>query len=223
MRIILLGAPGSGKGTQGDLVAQKYKIPKISSGELLRQAVKDRTPLGVKAEAVMERGELVSDELVIGMIQERIDLPDCRKGYILDGFPRTVAQARGLEAMSPDDAEIVIEIDLDDQVVIDRLTARRTCADCGAIYNLTAKAPEEDGVCESCGGELLLRDDDRPEVIRERLKVYHKQRENLVDFYRKKNVYFRVEGNVKIEALFQHICTILDEHIPPEEKVEAVR
>ena len=210
MRIILLGAPGSGKGTQGDLITRKFGFPKISSGDLLRQAVRDNTPLGREAEAVMKRGDLVSDHVVIGMIKERIEKEDCQKGYTLDGFPRTISQALALEKMSPEEAEIVIDIHLDDQVVIDRISARRICSGCNHIFNLLPKSPEFKGICEDCGGTLVQRADDKPEVIKDRLKVYHEQRETLVEFYKEKNVYTCVEGDADREYIFESICSLLD-------------
>ncbi len=210
MRIILMGAPGSGKGTQGDFITRKFGYPKISSGDLLRQAVKDNTPLGREAEAVMKHGDLVSDHVVIGMIKERIEKGGCQQGYILDGFPRTLSQALALEKMSPGEAEIVIDIHLDDQVVIDRISARRICSGCNHIFNLLLKSPEHKEICEECGGTLVQRADDKPEVIKERLEVYHKQRDALVEFYKEKNVYACVEGDADREDIFESICSILD-------------
>jgi len=213
MRIILLGAPGSGKGTQGDLITRKFGFPKISSGDLLRQAVKDNTPLGREAEAVMKHGDLVSDHVVIRMIKERIEKGDCQQGYILDGFPRTISQALALEKMSPEDAEIVIDIHLDDRAVIDRISARRICSGCTQIFNLLLKSPEFKGICEDCGGTLVQRADDKPEVIKDRLKVYHEQRDALVEFYKEKSVYACVEGDADREDIFESICSLLDRTI----------
>jgi len=224
MRIIMLGAPGSGKGTQGDLIARKYGFPEISSGDLLRQAVRDKTVLGSEAEAVIKRGDLVSDDIVIGMIKERIEKEDCLPGYILDGFPRTISQAHALEKISPDDEEIVLDIDLDDSVVIDRISARRVCSSCSHIINLALTtaaqkdAKEKSDLCEDCGGTLVQRADDKPEVIQDRLKIYHAQNEALVGFYKEKNVYFRVEGEAKIDDIFENICLLLDEKIGPVNK-----
>ena len=213
MRIIMMGAPGSGKGTQGDLISGKYGFSKISSGDLLRQAVTDGTPLGREAEAVMKRGELVSDDVVIGMIKDRILKEDCQQGYILDGFPRTISQALALERMSPDEAEIVFDIHLDDQVVIDRISARRICSGCNHIFNLQPNAADQREICKNCGGTLVRRADDKPEVIKDRLKVYHEQRETLVVFYKEKNVYFCVEGDADREDIFENICIFLDRKI----------
>ncbi|MFC2168918.1 adenylate kinase [Acidobacteriota bacterium] len=213
MRIILLGAPGSGKGTQGDLIARKYGFPKISSGDLLRKAISDNTPLGRETEAVMKRGDLVSDDVVTRMIKDRIDKEDCQRGYILDGFPRTISQARVLERMSPDESEFVFDIQLDDQVVIDRLSARRICSGCEHIFNLQLKLTGQKDACEDCGGTLIQRADDKPEVIKDRLKVYHGQNEALLVFYKEKNVYFSIEGDAKIEDIFKNIALLLDEKL----------
>jgi len=213
MRIILLGAPGSGKGTQGDLITRKFGFPKISSGDLLRRAVKDNIPLGREADAVMKHGDLVSDDVVIGMIKERIEKEDCQQGYILDGFPRTLSQALVLEKISPEETEIVIDIHLDDPVIIDRISARRICSGCNRIFNLLLKSPEHKGICEDCGGTLVQRTDDKPEVIKDRLKVYHEQRDALVEFYKEKNVYACVEGDADREDIFGNICSLLDRTI----------
>ena len=223
MRIILLGAPGSGKGTQGDLIAEKFGFCKISSGDLLRQAVKNRTPLGLEAEAVMKRGELVDDDLVVGMIHERILEPDCAEGYILDGFPRTLSQALKLEALAPDENEMVVEIGLEDGEVVHRLSARRVCSSCKSIYHLSHMKPKKEGFCDTCGGHLILRDDDKPEVIVDRLKIYHAQRETLVDHYEKKRTYFRVEGRADIDAIFEQISDLVGKRMARLKELETIR
>jgi len=209
MRIVLFGAPGSGKGTQGDLVLKKYGFPKISTGDLLREAVAAETPLGLKAKAAMDRGELVKDTLVVSMVKERINKPDCEKGYILDGFPRNIFQAEKLEE-SDGRREVAIEIGLSDKGVIERLASRRVCSGCGAIFNLSLKPPRRAGVCDVCGGVLIQRDDDRRELIEDRLKVYHKQTEPLKDYYKKKGVFHRVNGDGTIDSVFEAIGRILD-------------
>lgn len=223
MRIILMGAPGSGKGTQGDFITRKFGFPKISSGDLLRQEVKDNTPLGREAEAVMKHGDLVSDHIVIGMIKERIEKEDCQQGYILDGFPRTLSQVLALEKMNPEETEIVIDIHLDDKIVIDRISARRICSGCKHIFNLLVKSPEHKGICEDCGGTLVQRADDRPEVIKDRLKVYHEQRDTLVEFYKEKNVYAYVEGDADREDIFESICSLLDRTVAHAVKDDMVQ
>ena len=181
MKIILLGPPGSGKGTQGDRIERSYGFPRISTGDLLRAALAAETPLGIKAKAAMERGDLVSDSVVINMINERIFSPDCQRGYLLDGFPRTIAQAESLLEMDSTRPEIAINICVDDDVLIERLSVRRVCS-CGAVFNLKAKPPKEEGICDICGKRLFQRKDDDVAVIKERLKVYHGQTVALMIF-----------------------------------------
>ncbi|MBL7082102.1 MAG: adenylate kinase [Candidatus Aminicenantes bacterium] len=220
MRIILFGPPGCGKGTQGDLISKKYGFPKISTGDLLRHEVQEGTPLGKKAEVRMAKGELVNDEIVIKMIKKRIAQPEYKKGYILDGFPRNVIQAQMLEEVSQEQAEAVIEIYLNDQTAKNRLGARRICSCCGAIYNLFVKMPDKEETCVTCGEKLNLREDDKPEVIKERLKVYYEQTESLIDYYKRKRIYYRVDGEGTIETVFRNICSILDEKIANSREVK---
>lgn len=210
MKIILLGAPGSGKGTQGELMAKTYGFPKVSTGDLLRDAVSRGTPLGQQAKAIMERGDLVADELVVKMVEERIAQPDCADGYILDGFPRTVKQAQMMENMDRNHREVVIEIHLPDEFVIDRLSARRICSSCGTIYNLLGQTPRVANVCDVCSGKLIRRDDDKPEVIQDRLKVYREQTEPLIDHYKAKSNYFAIDGKGSIEEIFTRVRGVLD-------------
>lgn len=213
MRIVLLGPPGSGKGTQGNLIEKKYGLPKISTGDLLRSEVREGTQLGKKAEARMNRGELVDDDIVIGMIKERISKSEYQRGYIMDGFPRNIVQAQRLEEIDPDRREIAVEIHLSDQAVLDRLSARRACPGCGRIYNLKNKPPKKDLVCDTCEKRLFLRDDDKPEVIKDRLKVYHEQTEILIDYYSEKKAYFKIEGDETIETVFKNISSLLDREL----------
>ncbi len=210
MRIILLGAPGSGKGTQGDLLTEKYSFPRISTGDLLRQAVRERTALGKEAEALMQKGLLVSDGIVEGMVRERISSPDCREGYILDGFPRNIPQAQALEKMDGKRPEVVIGIEVRSQVLVKRLSQRWICPKCQAVYNINVHAPQEKGRCDACSSSLVQRMDDRPEVIRERIKVYQEQTEKLIQYYREKKTYRAVNGVGQPEAIFKEISQILD-------------
>ncbi|MGD9344725.1 MAG: adenylate kinase [Candidatus Aminicenantes bacterium] len=210
MKIILLGAPGCGKGTQGELMSKTYGFPKISTGDLLRDAVAQGTPLGVEAQVVMERGDLIADDLVIKMVANRITEPDCSEGYILDGFPRTLFQARALDDMNNDHREVVIEIDLPDEVVIERLRARRICSSCGTIYNLLNQTPKRENICDVCSEQLVSRDDDKLDVIRDRLKVYHERTEPLLDYYKAKSNFFQVNGEGTITEIFARVREILD-------------
>ena len=223
MRIILLGPPGSGKGTQGDLIEKKYGFPKISSGDLLRAAVQEGTPLGKRAEAIMNRGELVRDDIVAEMIKERIARIDCQNGYILDGFPRNIAQAQKLEEIDGKRQEIVLDIQLDIQTLVQRITARRICPRCGAIYNLLIRSPKREGTCDVCEESLIQRKDDTPEVIRERLRVYQEQTELLVDYYQKKEVFYEIDGSREILTIFKDIQSILDKEIIKSREKEAWR
>lgn len=223
MRIILLGPPGCGKGTQGNLMEKEYGFPKISTGNLLRSEVQEGTPLGKKAEAKMNRGELVSDEIVIEMIKKRIFRPEYKRGYILDGFPRNISQAQRLEEVDKKHTELALEIYLSDRVVFERLGARRICSSCGIIYNLIVKAPGKEGVCDVCMGRLVLREDDTPEVIKDRLKVYHEQTEALIGYYKEKKAYHRIDGERKIETVFDSICSILNMEIAKSREAEIAR
>lgn len=223
MRIILFGPPGSGKGTQGELISSRYGTPKISTGDLLRQAVRQRTALGMKAEALMSQGKLVSDEIVSGLVRERISAPDTRRGYLLDGFPRNLAQVRILEAMDGERPELAIEVDADSPILIERLGSRRTCRSCGAVFNLLLKKPKVGGRCDVCGGELYQRADDRTEVIEQRLKVYREQTEKIRNHYQGKSVYHRVEGSGSVEKVFACISDILDREIAGREAGQGQR
>lgn len=223
MRIILFGPPGSGKGTQGDLVERRYGFPKISTGDLLRRAVRDRSPLGLKAEAMMIRGELVSDEIVEGLVREKITNPDTRRGYLLDGFPRNLAQAQGLEAMDGGRPEVVIEIEVDSASLIERMEGRLTCRTCGAVYNLRLQKSRTEGRCDVCGGELYQRADDRPEVISERLRVYKEQTEKIRAHYRAKGVFHRVDGSGTVDDVFGRISGVLDRELARREADKAQR
>lgn len=182
MNLILLGAPGAGKGTQAEKICEKLSIPAISTGNIIREAVKNGTEIGLKAKSYIDNGDLVPDEVVIGIIKERLDMDDCKNGFILDGFPRTIPQAEALDGMGVK-IDTVLEIDVEDQKVINRLSGRRVCGECGASYHIEYKKPTVDGKCDICGGDLVIRKDDNPETISERLRVYHDQTEPLKNYY----------------------------------------
>lgn len=198
MNIIFLGAPGAGKGTQAEIVSKKYDIPAISTGNIIRAALKNGTEMGLKAKAYIEEGKLVPDEVVIGIIQERLKEPDCKKGFILDGFPRTIPQAEALDAMGVG-IDRVINIDVPDESIVNRMSGRRVCKNCGASYHVEFKKPAVDGVCNECGGELVQRTDDAPETVLERLKVYHAETEPLIAYYAKTGKLRTVTGQEKVE------------------------
>lgn len=210
--LIFLGAPGAGKGTQAREVAKEFHIPQISTGDILRDSVKKGTPLGLAAKVKMEAGQLVPDEVVCGIVEERISEPDCRQGFILDGFPRTLPQAefvdRMLEAKGRGSPR-VINIQVDQDVLMKRLTGRRTCAVCGEIYNVYFGPPKQAGVCDKDGGKLLQRADDNEDTIRQRLVAYENQTRPLIDYYRQKNLLHDVDGNRDPEPIAQELCQFL--------------
>lgn len=197
MKLIFLGAPGAGKGTQAEVVSEKLAIPAISTGNIIRAALKEQTEMGIKAKEFIEKGQLVPDDVVIGIIKERLAQDDCKNGFILDGFPRTVPQAEALDEMGVD-IDKVIDIEVPDEKIAARMSGRRVCSSCGASYHLLYKKPEKEGVCNVCGGELIQRADDKPETVLDRLDVYHKQTEPLIDFYRAKGKLRVVEGQEEV-------------------------
>ncbi|RLA86133.1 MAG: adenylate kinase [Deltaproteobacteria bacterium] len=204
MNLVLLGPPGSGKGTQAKRLSERLGIPHISTGDILREAVREGTALGKEAKRFMDEGKLVPDEVVIGIVKERLRGEDCEKGAIFDGFPRTVAQAEALDRIMEElgrRVDRVIDIEVSEEEVLRRLTGRRTCKNCGAMYHVVFNPPKEPGVCDRCGGELYQRDDDREETIRERLRVYREQTEPLIDYYRSKGILYSVKGEGKIEDI----------------------
>ena len=209
MKLILLGAPGAGKGTQAEVICEELKIPAISTGNIIREAVKNGTPMGAKAKTYMEKGALVPDDVVIGIIKERLVQDDCKGGFILDGFPRTVPQAEALDAMGVA-IDRVVEISVPDEAIEKRLGGRRVCGSCGSSYHLEHKPPKQEGVCDKCGGELILRKDDQPETIRDRLKVYHDQTEPLKDFYQGKGILRVVDGQAGIENTTKQVLAALE-------------
>jgi len=213
MRIVLLGAPGSGKGTQAKLLVKKYGIPQISTGDLLREAVQQKTQLGIKARQAMDAGELVTDDIVLGIIEERLKEPDALHGFILDGFPRNIPQAEALDNMlniiyKPLEKTILIDINFDD--LMRRLTGRRSCADCGRVFNIYTSAPRLEEVCDSCGGKLIQRADDNKETITHRLKIYTSQTEPLIAYYKQQTKNVAIEGHGEVDDIFKQIESILD-------------
>ena len=187
MKLILLGAPGAGKGTQAEILCKKLGIPSISTGNILRAAIKDGTPTGLKAKSYIDAGALVPDEVIIGIVDERLAQDDCRNGYILDGVPRTIAQAEALEKAGIQ-FDAVVSIEISEEEILSRMSGRRVCGACGSSYNVVAIPPRVEGICDNCGGKLIQRKDDTPETVRERLKVYHTETEPLVDFYRQRGL-----------------------------------
>ena len=204
MNLILLGAPGAGKGTQAELLVQKLSIPAISTGNMLREAMANGTELGKKAKKFMDEGSLVPDELILGIVADRVAQPDCRNGFILDGVPRTLAQAEALEAKGVV-IDHVVSIEVDDAEIEGRMTGRRVCGSCGASYHIVANPPKTEGVCDHCGSELIVRKDDKPETVRHRLEVYHASTEILKDFYQKLGRLRLVNGSQSIEGANEDI------------------
>ena len=208
MNLILLGAPGAGKGTQAEMLAAKLQIPTISTGNMLREAMANGSDLGKQVKTCMDEGRLVSDELVLGIVKERTAKPDCQNGFILDGVPRTLAQAKALDEMGVR-LDHVVSLDIDDAVIEGRMTGRRVCPKCGASYHITANPPKKDNTCDQCGAELTIRKDDAPETVKSRLAIYHETTEVLKDYYAAQNKLRIVEGNQSIEGAFQDILKVL--------------
>ena len=208
MNIILLGAPGAGKGTQAELLVEKLSIPAISPGNMLREAMANGTELGKKAKKYMDEGSLVPDELILGIVADRVTQPDCAKGFILDGVPRTLAQAEALEAKGVR-IDHVVSIEVDDSLIEGRMTGRRVCGQCGASYHIVANPPKTEGKCDHCGSELIIRKDDKPETVRHRLEVYHASTEILKDFYQKLGRLRLVNGAQSIEGANEDILKVI--------------
>ena len=208
MNLILLGAPGAGKGTQAELLIEKLAIPSISTGNMLREAMKKDTDLGKQVKTYMDGGMLVPDELILGIVAERVAQPDCANGFILDGVPRTLAQAEALDAKGIR-IDHVVSIEIDDDVIEGRMTGRRACTGCGATYHVVANPPKQEGVCDLCGGDLTVRKDDAPETVRKRLQVYHASTEVLKDYYAKQGKLRLVEGNQPIESANEDILAAI--------------
>ena len=211
MRLILLGPPGAGKGTQSIVLSKKYNIPHISTGDILRESVKKSLPLGVKAKSYMDKGELVPDEIVTGIVVERLKDADTKRGYILDGFPRTVKQAEDLDAAlksSGSSIDMAVYFDTSEAVAIERLSGRRVCKGCGFNYHVKNIPPKKDGVCDKCGGELFQRPDDKEDTVRNRLKVYEAQTKPLIEYYTKKGIIKKVSGDLGVDGLFKVLSKV---------------
>jgi adenylate kinase len=212
VNLVLMGLPGAGKGTQADMIVEKYGIPHISTGDMFRVAMKDGTELGLEAKSFMDKGELVPDEVTIGIVRERLGKPDCKKGFLLDGFPRTVAQAEALENILSDlgkQMDYVVNISVDKNILMERLTGRRICKNCGATYHLIFNPPNEEGICDRCQGELYQRADDNAETVQNRLDVNVKQAQPLIDFYEQHGYLKTINGQQDIEKVFADIDDLL--------------
>lgn len=212
MKLILLGAPGAGKGTQAEIISEKYAIPTVSTGNIIRAALKNGTEMGLKAKSYIDAGELVPDSVVIGIVKERLSEPDCKKGYILDGFPRTIPQAVALDDMGfVIDAALSIEVA--DEEIVKRMSGRRVCEKCGASYHTDYKKPQKEGVCDLCGGSLVIRKDDEPETVKNRLNVYHEQTEPLKDFYKSCGKLITVKGQDEVKDTTRLVLEALETQI----------
>ena len=214
MRVIFLGAPGVGKGTQADAVSQKFGIPKLSTGDLLRESVAKQTPLGKEAQGFMERGDLVPDEVVIGLVREKLSSPECQTGFLLDGFPRTVAQADQLgKILDAQGATLdrVVYFTLPNSEIVKRISGRRTCPNCKAVYHLESIPPKQEGVCDECGSSLVQRNDDKPETIESRLAVYQEQTAPLIDYYAKKEILSELDGAGLVEDVEKRLVALLSQ------------
>ena len=213
MYLIFLGPPGSGKGTQSERIIEKYNIPHISTGDMLRQAVKDQTPAGLEAQKYMNEGRLVPDEVTIAIVKDRLSQEDCKKGYLLDGFPRTIAQAEALEKITKEignEVEMVLNLIIDENVLLPRITGRRVCKSCGATYHIQNKPSKVEGVCDKCGGELYQRKDDNAESVKVRLEAYHSSTAPLIDFYGKQNKVVDINALQDIDVVFADIQKVLE-------------
>ncbi len=214
MKIIMLGAPGAGKGTQAKRIAAKYAIPHISTGDIFRANIKEGTELGKKAKTYMDQGLLVPDELVVDLVVDRLLQDDCKNGYVLDGFPRTIPQAQSLDgalAKIGEKMDFAIDVDVPDTNIVNRMGGRRACVGCGATYHVKYNPTKKEGICDTCGEELILRDDDKPETVQKRLDVYHEQTQPLIDYYQKAGILKSVDGTVDMDDVFDAIVQILGE------------
>ena len=214
IKIIMLGAPGAGKGTQAKMIADKYGVPHVSTGDIFRANIKNGTELGMEAKKYMDQGLLVPDELTVKILLDRVSQPDCKNGYVLDGFPRTIPQAEVLDkalAELGESIDYAIDVDVPDENIVKRMSGRRACVSCGATYHVVHVPPKKEGICDRCGSELILRDDDNPYTVMNRMDVYHKHTHPLIDFYTKKGVLKTVDGTVDMQDVFKAIVAILGE------------
>lgn len=214
MKIIMLGAPGAGKGTRAAMIAENYKIPHISTGDIFRANIKNGTELGKEAKGYMDQGLLVPDELTVKILLDRVAQEDCQNGYVLDGFPRTIPQAEVLDqelSKLGDKVDYAIDVDVSDDVIVNRMAGRRACLKCGATYHVAHVPPQQEGICDKCGSELVLRDDDAPETVKHRLEVYHEQTQPLIDFYAQKGILKSVDGTGEVKDALKEIVAILGE------------
>ena len=212
MKIVMLGAPGAGKGTQAKMISEKYNVPHISTGDIFRANIKENTPLGQKAKEYMDKGLLVPDELVVDLVVDRLAQDDAKNGYVLDGFPRTIPQAEALtEALDKigEKLDYAIDVEVPDDNIINRMSGRRACVACGGTYHIKFNPTKKEGICDACGGELILRDDDKPETVQKRLGVYHEQTQPLIDYYTKKGILKEVDGTMDMGDVFKAIVEIL--------------
>lgn len=213
MKVVMLGAPGAGKGTQAKMIAAKYNVPHISTGDIFRANIKEGTELGKKAKSFMDQGLLVPDELVVDLVVDRLQQDDCNNGYVLDGFPRTIPQAEALDAALSTAGvklDFALDIDVADDFIVKRMGGRRACLTCGATYHIVNIPPKAEGICDTCGGELVLRDDDKPETVEKRLSVYHEQTQPLIDYYKNSGILVTLDGTQDMNEVFANICSVLE-------------
>ncbi len=214
MKIIMLGAPGAGKGTQAKKIAERYGLPHVSTGDIFRAKIKNGTELGMEAKKYMDQGMLVPDELTVKILLDRVAQEDCKNGYILDGFPRTIPQAEVLDkALTElgDKIDYAVNVHVPDENIVNRMSGRRACVSCGGTYHVVYAPTKKEGICDACGGELILRDDDKPETVQKRLAVYHEQTQPLIDFYQNKGILVEVDGTKEMAEVFEAIVAILGE------------
>ena len=212
MKIIMLGAPGAGKGTQAKMIADKYGVPHVSTGDIFRANIKNGTELGMEAKKYMDQGLLVPDELTVKILLDRVSQPDCKNGYVLDGFPRTIPQAEVLDkalAELGESIDYAIDVDVPDENIVKRMSGRRACVGCGATYHIEFNPTKVEGICDACGEKLILRDDDKPETVKNRLSVYHEQTQPLIDYYKNQGILKSVDGTQPMDEVFKAIVTIL--------------